>query len=386
MQKLDRSVALLQCTAYEADQVEVVVRQAVDLLGGMSRFVRPGQRVLIKPNLLQPSDPAKAIITHPMVVRAVVKLVQEAGGSAFIADNPFVPPLTRSGWIRAYERAGWMTVAAETGAELNTQVIPLQRSHPDGVLIKLVDTSSFLTEADVVISVPKLKTHGFMRFTGAVKNLFGTVPGTIKSGYHVKLQVADRFADMLLDLVRFVRPALTVMDAVVSMDGDGPSAGQPFPIGAILAASDPVLLDVVALSLVGHQPLSVATVSRARQRGWITGDITDVELRGGDLASMRVKGFRLPAGRRSDVDFMPSFLRRFGTQLLVSNPYVTERCTGCNLCIESCPVQTIAQVGDRAQIYLGNCIRCYCCHEGCPEHAIELRQPWLGRKLASMGR
>jgi uncharacterized protein (DUF362 family) len=170
------------------------------LLPHFGNFVQPGQRVLVKPNLLQAGDPVKAIVTHPTVVRAVVKLVQETGGRVLLADNPVILPLTRTGWEHAYERVGYASVAAQTGAELNGHIAPQQRPHPNGHLIKLVDTSSFLTECDVVISVPKLKTHGFVRFTGAVKNLFGTVPGTVRPVYNVKLQTANRFANMLLDL------------------------------------------------------------------------------------------------------------------------------------------------------------------------------------------
>ncbi len=383
---MDNTVTLVHCTEYGLEQIEAAVRRSVELLGGMGRFVKPGQRVLVKPNMLSASDPARAVVTHPTVVRAVVKLAQEAGGRVLVADNPFVPPLTRGAWERTYERIGLAAVAAETGAELNTQLIPQQRAHPDGLLIKLVDTTSFLTESDVVISVPKLKTHSFMRFTGAVKNLFGTVPGTIKAGYHVKLQTVDRFADMLLDLASFVRPALTVMDAVVGMDGDGPSAGQPFPIGAILAGPDPVAVDVAALSLVGHDPISVPVVAKAAARGWTTGRAGDLSLLGDNLAALRVTGFHLPPGGRSEMDLVPGFLLPLATRLLVASPHVTERCTGCGVCIANCPVQTIAHVGNRAQILLPDCIRCYCCHEGCPEHAIELRQSWLGRTLANAGR
>ena len=379
------SVALVQSTEYATEQIEAAVRHAVDLLGGMSRFVKPGQRVLVKPNLLQGGDPAKAIITHPTVVRAVVKLAQEAGGRVLIADNPFIPPINERGWDSLYERSGYAAIAAETGASLNDSIVPQQRPHPEGSLLKLVDTSSFLSESDVVISVPKLKTHSLMRYTGAVKNLFGTVPGTIKAGYHVKLQTADRFASMLLDLVSFVRPALTVMDAVVGMDGDGPSAGQPFPIGAILAAPDPVELDVAALGLVGRKPTSVPTVAEAVARGWTTGRTSDLEILGDDLAATVVSGFRLPPGGRSEMDHVPHFLRPVGTRLLVPSPFVNRRCIGCGLCIENCPVQTISRVDGRAQIVLSNCIRCYCCHEVCPEQAIELHQPWLGRKLAQLG-
>jgi uncharacterized protein (DUF362 family)/Pyruvate/2-oxoacid:ferredoxin oxidoreductase delta subunit len=350
----------------------------------MGSVIKPGQRVLVKPNLLLASDPAKAVVTHPAVVRAVVLLVQEAGGEVVIADNPAVVPVTRRGWQSTYERTGLAAVAAETGAALNKEIVPEQRSHAEGKLVKLVDTSGFLTEADVVISVPKLKTHGFMRYTGAVKNLFGTVPGATKFGYHAKLQTADRFSDMLLDLVSFVRPALTVMDAVVGMDGDGPSAGRPFPIGAILAGPDPVAVDVLALELVRQEPATVPTVAGAMRRGWTTGRGADLTVVGDDLAALQVDGFQMPQGMQAQMDRVPAFLRRWGTGQLVASPLVTERCIGCELCIESCPVRTIGQMNGRARIRLENCIRCYCCHELCPEQAIELRQPWLRRVFAGL--
>ena len=382
---MNSTVALVRSGEYATEQIEAAVRHAVQLLGGMSRFVQPGQRVLVKPNLLQAGDPVKAIITHPTVVRAVVKLAQEAGGQVLVADNPFLPPINERGWHSLYERTGYAAIAAETGVRLNHSIVPEQRPHPEGSLIKLLDISSFLSEADVIISVPKLKTHSLMRYTGAVKNLFGVVPGTIKAGYHVKLQTAERFAAMLLDLASFVRPALTVMDAVVGMDGDGPSAGQPFPIGAILAAPDPVALDVAALGLVGRRPASVPTVAEAMTRGWTTGRTGDLEILGEDLAAMAVSGFRMPSGGRSEMDYVPHFLRPVGTRLLVPSPFVNGRCIGCGLCIEGCPVQTICRVDGRARIALSNCIRCYCCHEVCPEQAITLRQPWLGRMLAQLG-
>ena len=382
---MDNRVALIRCADYDIEQVQAAVRSAVDLLGGMECFVKPGQRVLVKPNLLQATDPERAVVTHPTVVRAVIELAQEAGGRVLVADNPVVIPVTRRGWQSFYERVGLAAIAAETGAELNMEILPQQRAHPEGELVKLVDTSSFLTSADVVISVPKLKTHGLMRFTGAVKNLFGTVPGATKLGYHVKLQSPDLFAEMLLDLVTFVRPALTVMDAVVGMDGDGPSAGQPFRIGAIVAGPDPVSVDVAALALVGEEPSAVPTVSSAMRRGWTTGRATDLEVIGEGLADMRVDGFKMPVGGQSPMDYAPAFLQRWGTRQLVSSPFVTDLCIGCGLCVENCPVQTIGQIDGLARIDLSGCIRCYCCHEMCPEQAIVLRQPWLRRVLTRLG-
>jgi uncharacterized protein (DUF362 family)/ferredoxin len=381
---MDPHVALIRCPDYDPAAVENAVRCAVDLLGGMGRFVRPGKRVLVKPNLLLPTDPDRAIVTHPAVVRAVVLLVQEAGGHVLIADNPGVSTIHYA-WRRAYERVGLAAVAAETGAQLNTQIVAQQRPYPDGHLIKVVDTCSFVTEADVVISLPKLKTHGLVRYTGAVKNLFGTVPGLVKPGYHVKLQTADQFADMLLDLAGFVRPALTVMDAVVGMDGDGPSAGRPFPIGALLAGADPTAVDVAAVALVGHDPLAMPTIAQAVRRGWTTGRAADLAVVGDDLAALQVSGFRMqPGGQGALLPRLPGFLRSWSARSIVTRPVVSERCIGCGICITNCPAQTIAKVDDRARIDPAGCIYCYCCHELCPEQAIDLRHPLLSRILTRL--
>jgi uncharacterized protein (DUF362 family)/Pyruvate/2-oxoacid:ferredoxin oxidoreductase delta subunit len=378
---MEPTVSLIHCPTYDPVQVEMAVRHAVGLLGGMRRFVQPGQRALVKPNLLLPSHPDKAIVTHPSVVRAVVRLVQEADGRVLIADNP-ASPLTRLGWPRAYEQMGLAAVAAETGAELNDEFRPQQRSFPEGHLLKVIDTSHFVTECDVTISVSKLKTHSLMRFTGAIKNLFGTVPGMTKVAYHAKLQTVDQFANMLLDVAAFARPVLNIMDAVVGMDGDGPSGGQPFPIGAILAGPDPVAVDVAALSLVGCEPASIPTVAAAVRRGWSTGWLSDLALAGDDLALRRVDGFRLPPGGRSDIASFPQFLRGWAVRHMVARPVVTARCVDCGICIANCPVQTIHRVDGRARVFAARCIYCYCCHEFCPEQAIELRRSPVGKVMA----
>jgi len=386
---MDPHVALIRCPDYDPAAVETAVRRAVDLLGGMGRFVRPGQRVLVKPNLLLPTHPDGAIVTHPAVVRAVVLLVQEAGGRVLIADNPGVSTIHYA-WRRAYERTGLAAVAAETGAELNTEIVAVQRPYPDGHLIKAVDTCTFVTEADVIISLPKLKTHGLVRYTGAVKNLFGTIPGLIKPGYHIKLQTAEQFSEMLLDLAGFVHPALTVMDAVVGMDGDGPSAGRPFPIGAVLAGTDPTAVDVAAVALVDHDPAAMPTIAAAVRRGWTTGRAADLAIVGDDpgltgwdlLAALRVSGFQMqPGGQGALLPNLPGFLRSWSARSIVARPVVSERCIGCGVCIANCPAQTIAKVDDRARIDPAGCIYCYCCHELCPEQAIDLRRPLMSRIL-----
>lgn len=294
-----------------------------------------------------------------------------------IGDSPvglFIPGRLR----RVYERTGLQEVAQSTGATLNFDTEAVTQAHPTGHLIKRLDVGRYALEADVVISLPKLKTHGFMRFTGAIKNLFGVVPGTTKTGYHAKLVTPDRFANMLVDVVTFVQPALAIMDAIVGMDGDGPSAGRPFPIGAILASADSIALDLVATELVGMDPLRVPALKVAVQRGMTSGRLADLELVGDSFYEARVTGFRR-AKTGVDVGAMPAWARNLGARLLVVSPRVTPACTGCGMCEENCPVQAIRVEDGRARIHLSTCIRCYCCHELCPEHAIELHQPWPGR-------
>lgn len=371
-------VAIVRCdsTTYDLDRVEQAVRRAVDLIGGMALFVQPGQRVLVKPNLLSKSHPSKAIVTHPSVVRAVVRLVQEAGGSVVIGDSPG-GSFSEAHLREVYEASGLCAVAAETGATLNFDVGTILVSHPEGRLMKALDLARFATEADVIISLPKLKTHGLFGFTGAVKNLFGLVPGQTKRFYHAKLWNAEQFSEMLLDLVTLVKPAFHLMDGIVGMDGDGPSAGDPFPAGLVLCSTDAVALDLVATQLVGLELDRVVSLRVAKRRGLTTGRVADVDIVGTPFDEARVQGFRPARTGMADYSFVPTFLRRLFIGQLVASPRPSDRCIGCGICVENCPMHAITLSSNRIQIDLGRCIRCYCCHELCPQNAIDLTRPWL---------
>ncbi len=404
-------VALLRCSNYDAQQVEDALRRLVDLLGGLERYVQPGQRVLLKPNLLRAMPPEAAVATHPSVVRAVVRLVQEAGATAVIADSPggpFTPLLLR----RLYERTGMRRVAEETGAELNYDTATVCLPYPKGGLLKRIDVMAAVAGADVVINLPKFKTHNLTRLSLAVKNLFGVVPGVTKVGYHAKLQDVRLFAQGLVDIARCVRPALTIVDGVVAMDGDGPSGGDPFAGQILLAGTDVLAVDVVAMSLVGWDPPTMPTIRVAMEQGLTGGRLEDIDLYGDPPEALRLVGFRpgsaatvdpglvprrlLPRlksrlrlrsvhGQSSpealDVGTVPSALRGWVTRQLVVTPRAGERCTGCGQCVDLCPVGAIRVSGGKAQMDARRCIRCYCCHELCPSLAVELGRPPLGRLL-----
>ena len=397
------SVSLVRCETYDPDLVETRLRDALSSLGGMASFVRPGQRVLLKPNLVRAMAPETAATTHPSVVAATARLVREAGGTPVIVESPggpYSPAVLR----RLYRRTEMDRAAEVGGAELNYDVGTAQVPLADGTVLHRLDVVKPLLEADVVINLAKLKTHNLTTLTLAVKNLFGLVPGVLKIGYHGKLQNKERFVEGLVDILVYVKPALNIIDAVVAMEGDGPSGGDPRSVGALIAAPDAFAADVVASALVGLSPLEVATTEAGRRRGLTTGRIEDLHLSGDPLAELRVTDFR--RGTAADVDpgllphrllallagsqeggeseGSPSLSRAlvnwFGRQM-VPFPRAGAGCIGCGFCVKHCPVEAIRLVDGLAKMDRGKCIRCYCCHELCPELAVELRRPLLGRLL-----
>ncbi|MHB8947273.1 MAG: DUF362 domain-containing protein, partial [Bacillota bacterium] len=211
-------MSVVRCSTYEQEAVDRAVAESVRLVGGMERYIKPGQRVYLKVNLLTRRRPEEAVTTHPAVVEAVVRMVQAAGGIVTIGDSPGGPYTER--WVGPIRRtAGLDEVAQRTGAAIDQEYVEMTRAFPEGKLVKGFVLTKAAAEADVIVAVPKLKTHGFMSFTGAVKVLFGCIPGLHKMEYHVRMPVVQDFADMLVDLALCVRPVLTVMDAVVGMDG-----------------------------------------------------------------------------------------------------------------------------------------------------------------------
>jgi uncharacterized protein (DUF362 family)/NAD-dependent dihydropyrimidine dehydrogenase PreA subunit len=377
--------SLVRCPTYDLAEVEHALRRLLEPLGGIRVFVEPGQRVLLKPNLLIPARPERAITTHPVIVEAMIGLVREVGGDPFIADSPGGPLHTRSGMRRLYRDTGLEEVAERTGVPLCYSATAIQVPTPDGVLLKRLDLLKTWQEADVIIALPKLKTHGFTTITGATKILFGLVPGLTKSGYHAKLADLDRFCDMLLDIVAYTQPALFVMDGVLGMEGDGPGLhGSPRHVGVLLASQDAVAMDAVVCQIMGLDPDRLPLFYAAARRAWWPMEVT---VAGTPVNEIAAPDFQLPASTQAVTGRTGrSWLSQLATRALVPRPIPQRgRCTACGICARTCPRQAIAIVDRLAVVDDERCIRCYCCHEICPEAAIDLAFSPSGRLLRRTG-
>jgi uncharacterized protein (DUF362 family)/NAD-dependent dihydropyrimidine dehydrogenase PreA subunit len=368
------TVALVKCASYDESEVEASVSKALNLVGGIDKYVKKGDRVLLKINLLSASAPEKAITTHPSVVKAMVKQVQSAGGIPVIGDSPG-GPFNRKMLETAYQKSGMKAVADETGALLNYNTGSKKVSNPQGRLVKKLDILKLLDEVDVVITMPKLKTHTFTKFTGATKILFGLVPGLTKPAYHLKFSDIDLFSDMLLDILVYVKPSLSVMDGVVGIEGDGPGAqGEAKKVRVILASNDSVALDVVATTIIGMKPKDVPILRRAVERGMTSGDVSDIEVAGEKIDDVKVS-YRHPSGSEGLMNTVISnkIIRRLLLKAVIPYPVANENCIRCGICKQNCPAGAIT-ITDKARMNLSKCIRCYCCHELCPHKAVTLKR------------
>ena len=379
-------VALLKCEDYDAPVIREKMLEALNLIG-LEPGIFVGKRVVIKPNLLSASAPEKSVVTHPEFFRAAVRLVRGHGGTPVLCESPGFQPL-----VKVMKKTGYDRITEEEGCEVadprNTDIL-----FCDGPCrFKRFEISSAVFDADVVLNLPKFKTHGLTYITGAVKNLFGLIYGLNKSQWHYKAQSKEEFSGFLLDyysalLNGFEKPKIFIhlMDAVMGMEGEGPgAAGTPRKIGAMLAGHDAVSVDAVATRLVGLSLKEALTVTLGEKRGLGTGALEKIDVLGASLETFDVRGY-VPSksSDRSPVSSWPLNTKTL-KNLLVEKPVPSrERCTLCYQCKAICPGGAIRESRNESGVPLydyDRCIRCYCCMEICPEAAIALKRgrlQWL---------
>ncbi len=381
-----KSVALVACNNYGRESTLEAVRRSIDLIGGMDRFAKPGQRILLKPNILMPSTPEKCVVTHPDVVYAVAKLLVDHGCTVIIAESPGAAMIySASNLKKAYETVGYDLVANDLGIELNEDVGARDVANPEGKLMKRLKLIEPVFNVDAVVVVSKMKTHLFTYMTGAAKNAFGLVPGMEKPTFHARLQDPSEFARMLLDVNEFVKPTLEIMDAVDAMEGDGPMSGTPRHVGAILASSSYTALDVVASRIMSIDPNSVCTIREAMERGLIAEDLSDVEVVGEDLDKFVVPDYVKPSTlmgkKRSGGRMMKAAMGLMKVYALTPS-IIRSQCIGCGKCYRGCPMKAITMTNGKAKVNHKKCIKCYSCHEFCDSHAIVLKRNLRGKAMA----
>jgi uncharacterized protein (DUF362 family)/NAD-dependent dihydropyrimidine dehydrogenase PreA subunit len=374
-------VYVARCPDYRPGTVERALCESLQAVIGEDSLIKAGQRVVLKANLLQAQPPEKAITTHPAIVAAVARWVREAGATPIIADSPG-GLFNQRALSTVYQVTGMLAAADQGGAVLNDDFGTVRVSCPECRAAKSFQALRAVVEADAIINLPKFKTHGLVQLTGSIKNLFGTVPGVTKGRYHARFPAVETFSAMLVDILAYCKPVLTVMDAVVGMEGDGPSGGDPRHIGLLLASTNPVAVDVVAATIAGMAPLSVPPIAAAARRGLTSARVADIAILGSPVDSVKVAGFKRPRTGVEHTRMIPRSVPAWVTDRLLASPQAGPGCTVCGVCKENCPVEAITIANGRAHIDLERCIRCYCCHELCPEDAVELHRSLLSRVLS----
>ena len=361
-------VVLARCDNYELSSVRAAILLLLEPLGGIEAFVRPGERVLLKPNMLSVKSPEQAVTTHPAVVRVVAELVREAGGRVLIGDSPGM-----GGFQRVADRSGIARAAAESGAELIEFKATVDL--PGSGIFRRFTLARAYWEADKIINLPKLKTHEMMTMTCAVKNLFGAVVGAEKAGWHLKAGASrEQFARLLLEIYLLKKPLLNIVDAIVAMEGNGPGSGDPLQVGALFAGVNPVAVDMVAGRLAGIPSELLHIEHEARRMGLAGTAWEEIELGGASLDSFPSRPFRLPSGL--DVQFgLPKFLSTILKRQLTSFPIADRQsCVLCGICRDACPPAAIEIKNSALTVDQGRCIRCWCCRELCPHDAMLVRR------------
>ncbi|MDD2706386.1 MAG: DUF362 domain-containing protein [Verrucomicrobiae bacterium] len=370
-------VSLERCDRYDLAEVTSAVKRALAPFGGMAAFVRPGMRVALKPNLIMPRHPDEAATTHPILVEAVARMAVELGAAVVIADSPGGAHCERN-LRRIYDGCGMTAAAARSGATLNFDLGETTVHLPQGARLKSMNVLKPLATADLVINLPKLKSHGQMVYTGAVKNLFGAIAGIMKGEYHLRLANYDHFANALIDVFLAVSPRLTIMDAIMAMEGEGPTAGKPRPLRFLMAGTDAFAMDLVATDLIGLKPGEVPMLRQSMVRELCPASVKNIRLAGADPARLRVADFDLPGRRHlQPIEFFDKGILRWAANTFLRPRPVVNRslCTGCRDCERHCPAKVIHFEGKYPLIDLKGCIRCFCCQELCPAKALKIVHP-----------
>lgn len=370
-------VYLAPCPDYTPAGIDRALTQAFSALGITKAQFEHTKRLLIKPNLLMKRTPERATTTHPAVVEQVLALFESWSVHTVIADGPGGAQSEKS-LAAIYRECGMAQAGQKYGVNCDTRVDYPLVSCRHSKRLRTFHAIPAFCECDGLINVCKLKTHCFTKQSGAVKNLFGLIGGMEKTECHMRFAKIDAFADMLVDLLLVSKARLHIMDAVIGMQGKGPSAGEPVAVGCLIISEDAFAVDIAAARLMGYRPHELPIIRAGIRRGLC--DPAQVEYLGAPLESLKPPRFDHPpvTFQPNIYGVLPDPLVRLIDRAVKPYPQVQpEKCRGCGVCVRSCPQKTIQITAGKAKIHRRHCIYCYCCHELCDDFAITLHDPGL---------
>jgi len=383
-------VHIRRCASYEEASVADAVASAIAGAEAAGTFPEvAGRTVLLKPNMLSAAEPERSVSTHPEVLRAAIREFRKRGAEVAVGESPAV-----HGSVFAARKCGLLAVAEAEGVRWADFSATAVVENPGGRLVKRFEIASEAASADLVVSLPKLKTHQLMYYTGAMKNLFGTISGLQKAAFHFRFPERRDFGAMLTDLCLALKPSFSLMDAVVAMEGHGPGNGESRQVGLILASADILALDWAAASIIGYDPADVPNLADALSRGVWMSDPSELTIDGPPMDELRIHDFK----RIKEVGdngfgrmILPPSLYNLVRNATVPRPFFRDRrCLRCGECVAICPAKALSfsparraaspagldktKAAKRVEVDYDACIRCYCCDEVCPAKAIDLRR------------
>lgn len=379
-------VVLKECKSYELQGVMDNINQGIELLGGWDKYVKQGSKVLLKVNLIGPKDSDSAAITHSEFVRAITRILKSKGCEVWVGDSAggAIAGIAPTGI--SLKTSGLEKVAKEEGAVIkNFDSEGVVTVKPESGMVDNMHLAKPMFEADVVINLPKLKTHSAAIYTGAVKNVFGCIPGLKKAEFHKLAPDPKDFGEIIADIHKASKIQLHIMDGIISMQGEGPTAGEPYPAGKILISEDPLALDAVGAKMMGLTIADVPILDTARKRGLGESSLEAIELLGDYIEIPRLKNYTMPKrfGKTGKQNYKAVIKV---IDFLKARPVVDKKlCKNCNVCVDSCPVKAINK--ESKTINYNACIECMCCHELCMHKAVKLKKDnWIAGTMMKLYR
>lgn len=373
-------VAIVSCKEYTCKHAREALTEALQAIGGLD-FVKPNMKIVIKANLVSAKKAEAAATTNPILIAELVKMLIEKGASVVVGDSP--GGLYNAAWLSSVYNATGMKLCEQAGASLNRNFNVTEINGHDGVVLHSFKFTSYLADADLIIDFAKLKTHGMLVMTGAVKNMFGTIPGVTKPEYHSRFPQVEDFANMLIDLYEYFKPCLSLIDAVYGMEGNGPTSGTPRYVGALIASRNGHFADMVAAQVMGIDLKKLPLFTLANKRGLCPSSVEELDVYG-NIGDYFVRDYDLIENASADFGLVvPRSLARISTKVFRTMPKLQKKkCVGCKVCFETCPKGAIEMKKGKPVFDYDKCIRCFCCQEFCPKGALIVHRTFIARILS----